>query len=65
MWRAARVNSSRSDTGDTIQAEHVKPFADESKFWGSIWQSLGYPNEDDVFLRIGIVKDNINMQYAG
>ena len=33
-------------------AEHVKPYANESKFWASIWQSLGYPSEGEVFLQM-------------
>ena len=38
--------------GKTVVAgwtEHVKPYAEDSKFWGSIWASMGKPNSGDCF----------------
>ena len=30
-------------------SEHVKPFAEESKFWCNVGHSLGKPSKGDVF----------------
>ena len=30
-------------------SEHVKPYAEESKFWGSVWESLGRPCYGEAF----------------
>ena len=38
-------------------SEHVKPYAEESKFWFSVWQSLGKPTQGDVFFRMKASKN--------
>ena len=43
--------SSKGKGGSAVAgwSEHVKPYADESKFWDSVWQSMGSPTHGDVF----------------
>ena len=38
-------------------AEHVRPYAEESKFWFSVWQSLGKPSQGDVFDNMKLSKN--------
>ena len=49
-------SSSRSERrGGSVVAgwnEHVKPYAEESKFWDSVWTSLRKPNQGDIFERM-------------
>ena len=33
-------------------SEYVKPFAEDSSFWFSIWESLGRPNQGEIFMRM-------------
>ena len=37
-------------------SEHVKPFAQESKFWSSVWVSLGRPTYGEVFENMKLSK---------
>ena len=38
-------------------AEHVRPYAEESKFWSNVWQSLGKPNQGEVFYNMKLSKN--------
>ena len=42
----SKVGKKRPTTG---WSEHVKPYQDESKFWFSVWISLGKPGYGDVY----------------
>ena len=36
--------------------EHIRPFAEESKFWYQVWLSAGKPLEGDIYLNMKISK---------
>ena len=54
----------KGHSGDIVAgwSEHIKPYAEDSKFWFSIWESLGKPLQGDVFNRMRLSKTSINMQ---
>ena len=38
-------------------SEYVKPYAEDSKFWFSVWESLGKPMEGEIFSRMKMSKN--------
>ena len=49
----------KGHSGDIVAgwSEHIKPYAEDSKFWFSIWESLGKPLQGDVFNRMRLSKN--------